>query len=69
MSDFEWRGMLFMFQHVTETQNTVKVTDRMWARLLASTNQPSFLNCDESVGGKVCKDTIDLINNMKITSI
>ncbi|KAL4326042.1 hypothetical protein GQ457_11G030130 [Hibiscus cannabinus] len=55
--------------HVTETQNTVKLTDRMWARLLASTNQPSFLNCDESRGGKVCKDTIDLINNMKITSI
>ncbi|TYJ25429.1 hypothetical protein E1A91_A07G049900v1 [Gossypium mustelinum] len=55
--------------NVTETQNTVKLTDRMWARLLASTNQPSFLNCDESTGGKVCKDTIDLINNMKITSI
>ncbi|XVF49424.1 hypothetical protein PTKIN_Ptkin04bG0010500 [Pterospermum kingtungense] len=55
--------------HVTGTQNTVKLTDRMWARLLASTNQPSFLNCDESIGGKVCKDTIDLINNMKITSI
>ncbi|XP_017973393.1 PREDICTED: ATP-dependent 6-phosphofructokinase 4, chloroplastic [Theobroma cacao] len=55
--------------HVTETQNTVKLTDRMWARLLASTNQPSFLNCDEAIGGKVCKDTIDLINNMKITSI
>ncbi|XP_022735850.1 ATP-dependent 6-phosphofructokinase 4, chloroplastic [Durio zibethinus] len=38
--------------HVTETQNTVKLTDRMWARLLASTNQPSFLNCAESIGGK-----------------
>uniref|UniRef100_A0A6N2JYT6 Phosphofructokinase domain-containing protein n=1 Tax=Salix viminalis TaxID=40686 RepID=A0A6N2JYT6_SALVM len=32
---------------VTEVQNTVKVTDRMWARLLASTNQPSFLNSSE----------------------
>ncbi|CAI9091976.1 OLC1v1027100C1 [Oldenlandia corymbosa var. corymbosa] len=32
---------------VTEMTNTVKVTDRMWARLLASTNQPSFLQkCD-----------------------
>ncbi|KAJ0100537.1 hypothetical protein Patl1_19801 [Pistacia atlantica] len=29
--------------HVTETQKTVKLTDRMWARLLASTNQPIFL--------------------------
>ncbi|KAJ4837499.1 ATP-dependent 6-phosphofructokinase 4, chloroplastic [Turnera subulata] len=28
---------------ITEAQNTVKMTDRMWARLLASTNQPSFL--------------------------
>ncbi|PPR91782.1 hypothetical protein GOBAR_AA28913 [Gossypium barbadense] len=42
-----------VFNNVTETQNTVKLTDRMWARLLASTNQPSFLNCDESTGGKV----------------
>ncbi|KAG6782974.1 hypothetical protein POTOM_012401 [Populus tomentosa] len=32
---------------VTEAPNTVKVTDRMWARLLASTNQPSFLNSNE----------------------
>ncbi|KAI3458357.1 hypothetical protein Pfo_015020 [Paulownia fortunei] len=53
---------------VTETQNTVKVTDRMWARLLASTNQPSFLSC-EVVQERVNKQTIDEINNMKITSI
>lgn len=39
--------------HVTETQNTVKLTDRMWARLLASTNQPSFLNRDEVIPEKV----------------
>ncbi|KAF3433191.1 hypothetical protein FNV43_RR24293 [Rhamnella rubrinervis] len=30
---------------VTEVQKTVNMTDRMWARLLASTNQPSFLDC------------------------
>ncbi|XP_068652464.1 ATP-dependent 6-phosphofructokinase 6-like [Aristolochia californica] len=29
---------------VTEAQNKVVITDRMWARLLASTNQPSFLS-------------------------
>lgn len=29
---------------VTEATNVVKLTDRMWARLLASTNQPTFLN-------------------------
>ncbi|KDP22466.1 hypothetical protein JCGZ_26297 [Jatropha curcas] len=32
---------------VTEATNTVKLTDRMWARLLASTNQPSFLNSND----------------------
>ncbi|KAJ9553226.1 hypothetical protein OSB04_017271 [Centaurea solstitialis] len=33
--------------HVTEATNVVKLTDRMWARLLASTNQPTFLNKHE----------------------
>ncbi|KAK1290581.1 6-phosphofructokinase 3 [Acorus calamus] len=32
------------FHRITETQNKVVITDRMWARLLSSTNQPSFLN-------------------------
>ncbi|KAF6159029.1 hypothetical protein GIB67_022184 [Kingdonia uniflora] len=32
------------FYRVTETQNKVVITDRMWARLLSSTNQPSFLS-------------------------
>ncbi|XP_020583880.1 ATP-dependent 6-phosphofructokinase 6-like isoform X2 [Phalaenopsis equestris] len=31
------------FYRVTERQNKVVITDRMWARLLSSTNQPSFL--------------------------
>lgn len=31
------------FNRVIETQNKVVITDRMWARLLSSTNQPSFL--------------------------
>ncbi|KAG9456522.1 hypothetical protein H6P81_001030 [Aristolochia fimbriata] len=35
------------FYRVTETQNKVVITDRMWARLLASTNQPSFLSPKE----------------------
>lgn len=50
---------------VTEKQNTVRVTDRMWARLLASTNQPSFFNTDESVQ-EFTGETVDTINN-KIT--
>ncbi|KAG8076714.1 hypothetical protein GUJ93_ZPchr0006g44434 [Zizania palustris] len=29
---------------ITEKQNKVSITDRMWARLLSSTNQPSFLS-------------------------
>ncbi|TXG68796.1 hypothetical protein EZV62_003731 [Acer yangbiense] len=32
------------FHRVTERQNKVVITDRMWARLLSSTNQPSFLD-------------------------
>ncbi|KAK1415389.1 hypothetical protein QVD17_31170 [Tagetes erecta] len=32
---------------VTEATNVVKLTDRMWARLLASTNQPTFLDKHE----------------------
>ncbi|KAL0305213.1 UNVERIFIED_CONTAM: ATP-dependent 6-phosphofructokinase [Sesamum calycinum] len=31
------------FNRITESQNKVVITDRMWARLLSSTNQPSFL--------------------------
>ncbi|KAL5975539.1 ATP-dependent 6-phosphofructokinase 3 [Asimina triloba] len=31
------------FRPVIEKQNTVVITDRMWARLLSSTNQPSFM--------------------------
>ncbi|KAL5224271.1 hypothetical protein ABZP36_010910 [Zizania latifolia] len=32
------------FYRITEKQNKVSVADRMWARLLSSTNQPSFLS-------------------------
>ncbi|CAA2934858.1 ATP-dependent 6-phosphofructokinase 6-like [Olea europaea subsp. europaea] len=31
------------FNRINERQNKVVITDRMWARLLSSTNQPSFL--------------------------
>ena len=34
-------------QRVTETTNKVNVTDRMWARLLSSTQQPSFLEVNK----------------------
>ncbi|XP_022153587.1 ATP-dependent 6-phosphofructokinase 3-like [Momordica charantia] len=32
------------FHRIIERQNKVAITDRMWARLLCSTNQPSFLD-------------------------
>ncbi|TKY64427.1 ATP-dependent 6-phosphofructokinase 3 [Spatholobus suberectus] len=32
------------FYRINESQKKVVITDRMWARLLSSTNQPSFLN-------------------------
>ncbi|XP_057977216.1 ATP-dependent 6-phosphofructokinase 3-like [Malania oleifera] len=32
------------FHRIIERQNKVVITDRMWARLLSSTNQPSFLS-------------------------
>ncbi|CAL9084369.1 unnamed protein product [Musa textilis] len=34
------------FYRVTEKRNKVIITDRMWARLLSSTNQPSFLSAE-----------------------
>ncbi|CAL5375898.1 unnamed protein product [Camellia sinensis] len=37
---------------VTERQNKVVITDRMWARLLSSTNQPSFLNPKDIIEAK-----------------
>ncbi|KAI4386986.1 hypothetical protein MLD38_004855 [Melastoma candidum] len=36
------------FYRITENQNKVVITDRMWARLLSSTNQPSFLDPKQS---------------------
>ena len=38
--------MIFL-QRIIEKQNNVVITDRMWARLLSSTNQPSFLRAKD----------------------
>uniref|UniRef100_A0A803LBH9 Phosphofructokinase domain-containing protein n=1 Tax=Chenopodium quinoa TaxID=63459 RepID=A0A803LBH9_CHEQI len=40
------------FNRITEQQNQVVITDRMWARLLSSTNQPSFLGAIEVANAK-----------------
>ncbi|KAK1370107.1 ATP-dependent 6-phosphofructokinase 3 [Heracleum sosnowskyi] len=37
------------FNRITEMQNKVVITDRMWARLLSSTSQPSFLGPKDAV--------------------
>lgn len=50
-------------QRVTEVQNTVKLRERMWARLLASTNQPSFLDCNEEQETVVDGMTVGVNNN------
>jgi 6-phosphofructokinase 1 len=34
-------------QRITEKQNKVVITDRMWARVLCSTNQPCFLSHED----------------------
>lgn len=39
-------------QRIIEQQNKVVITDRMWARLLSSTNQPSFLSAKDVVEDK-----------------
>ena len=41
-----------MIQRIIETQNKVVITDRMWARLLSSTNQPCFLGPNAIVEAK-----------------
>ena len=44
-------------QRVIERQNKVVITDRMWARLLSSTNQPSFLDPKAISGFKKDEET------------
>lgn len=45
------------FLRVIERQNKVVITDRMWARLLSSTNQPSFLDPKAISGFKKDEET------------
>lgn len=42
--------MMFLeMQRIVDQHNKVVITDRMWARVLASTNQPSFLKPKELI--------------------
>ncbi|KAH7301236.1 hypothetical protein KP509_23G017100 [Ceratopteris richardii] len=38
---------------VTEVQNRVNITDRMWARLLSSTNQPPFIDAEKRIAAEL----------------
>ncbi|GLJ23532.1 hypothetical protein SUGI_0445850 [Cryptomeria japonica] len=49
---------------VTESPNRVKTTDRMWARLLSSTNQPSFINYNEVMEAKRKKASTKLMEQV-----
>nr|AIE47276.1 phosphofructokinase [Hevea brasiliensis] len=40
------------FYRIIEKQNKVVITDRMWARLLSSTNQPSFWSAKDCIEDK-----------------
>ncbi|KAJ4833291.1 ATP-dependent 6-phosphofructokinase 3 [Turnera subulata] len=46
------RNAYIPFHRVIEGRNKVVITDRMWARLLSSTNQPSFLHPKDIVEDK-----------------
>lgn len=48
------RHTFIPFNRIIERQNKVVITDRMWARLLSSTNQPSFM------GSKECSEVKNL---------
>ncbi|XLT30374.1 ATP-dependent 6-phosphofructokinase 3 isoform X1 [Arachis hypogaea] len=46
------RNCYIPFHLINEGEKNVVITDRMWARLLASTHQPSFSNTKEMVGAR-----------------
>ncbi|PKA64224.1 6-phosphofructokinase 3 [Apostasia shenzhenica] len=48
------------FYRVTESRNKVVITDRMWARLLSSTNQPSFLSPKDIEEAKKANSMVSL---------
>lgn len=55
--------LVFLLQRITEKQNNVVITDRMWARLLSSTNQPSFLGPKDISEEKKEKPETPLLDN------
>ncbi|KAK4798332.1 hypothetical protein SAY86_030658 [Trapa natans] len=50
------------FNRITEKQHKVVITDRMWARLLSSTNQPSFLSTKDMVQDEKDESSCDVVD-------
>ncbi|XP_014516082.1 ATP-dependent 6-phosphofructokinase 3 isoform X1 [Vigna radiata var. radiata] len=57
------------FYRITERQNHVVITDRMWARLLSSTNQPSFLDVKGDHEEKEEEETLHQVPNERISKV
>ncbi|GAY51240.1 hypothetical protein CUMW_132710 [Citrus unshiu] len=51
------------FYRIIEKQHHVVITDRMWARLLSSTNQPSFMNHKDVIEDKKEEELLTQIVN------
>ncbi|KAM2313516.1 hypothetical protein ACFX1S_026671 [Malus domestica] len=51
------------FHRIIEQQNKVVITDRMWARLLSSTNQPSFLCTKDVIEDKAEEPPTQLLDH------
>ena len=46
-------------QRITEKTHEVVITDRMWARLLSSTNQPTFWGTKDVIEDRREQDMLD----------
>lgn len=53
-----------ILQRIIDKQNKVVITDRMWARLLSSTNQPSFLTVKDVSEEKKEEETVTQMNQL-----
>ena len=53
-----------ILQRIIDKQNKVVITDRMWARLLSSTNQPSFLTAKDVSEEKKEEETVTQMNQL-----
>ncbi|KAH7282803.1 hypothetical protein KP509_35G048000 [Ceratopteris richardii] len=62
------RHAFIPISRVTERPNRVNIADRMWARLLSSTNQPAFINADK-INNKEPKEEKQVLVLNKLSDI